>query len=162
VPGPRRQARELALQVLYAGDSARRLEPELIALDFGAIAAEFQLPRRARERALEIARGVVENRKQIDERIEGAATRWKLHRIAAVDRNVLRVATWELLFDPATPAEVILDEAVEIARRFAGEASPGFVNGVLDVIARCRAEPVEPVEPVETVERGPPPPEDEV
>jgi N utilization substance protein B len=155
VSGPRRQARELALQALYAGDSARRLEPELIAEDFAEIASQFSLPRRAREHALEIARGVVENRKLIDERIEAAATRWKLHRIAAVDRNVLRVATWELLFDPETPAEVILDEAVEIARRFAGESSPGFVNGVLDVIARARVE--SPPGVGGGVERTPPP-----
>jgi N utilization substance protein B len=58
-----------------------------------------------------------------------------------VERNVLRVATYELLFEPETPTEVVIDEAVEVARRFASEKSPAFVNGVLDVVARnARAE----------------------
>ena len=140
VRGPRRQGREAALQVLYAADLAKRLEPEAIEEFYRQIIDEFSLPTRARERARELAMGVALNRKPVDERIAGASTRWKLYRIATVDRNVLRIATYELIFEPETPAEVVIDEAVEIARRFAGEASPGFVNGVLDVIARQRAE----------------------
>ena len=140
VRGPRRQGREAALQVLYAADLAQRLEPEAIEEFYRQIIDEFSLPTRARERARELAMGVALNRKPVDERISGASTRWKLYRIATVDRNVLRIATYELIFEPETPAEVVIDEAVEIARRFAGEASPGFVNGVLDVIARQRAE----------------------
>ena len=78
------------------------------------------------------------NRKPIDERIAAASTRWKLHRISAVDRNILRIATYELLFEPEVPTEVVIDEALEVARRYASEASPAFVNGILDEIARQR------------------------
>ncbi len=138
-PGPRRQAREIALQVLYAADAAERLDVDSVEALFREISEQFQIASRARQWAHALAVGVVGNLKQIDERVAGASERWKLHRLARVDRNVLRVATYELLFEPETPTEVILDEAVEVARRFAGEASPAFVNGVLDLIARDRA-----------------------
>ncbi len=138
-PGPRRQAREIALQVLYAADAADRLDVDSVEALFREISEQFQIASRARQWAYALAVGVVGNLKQIDERVAGASERWKLHRLARVDRNVLRVATYELLFEPETPTEVILDEAVEVARRFAGEASPAFVNGVLDLIARDRA-----------------------
>jgi N utilization substance protein B len=99
---------------------------------------EFSLPRVARQRARELVLGVELNRKPIDDEIAAASTRWKLHRIAMVERNILRVATYELLFELETPKEVIIDEALEVARRFGGDPSPAFVNGVLDVIARRR------------------------
>jgi N utilization substance protein B len=134
----RRKAREAALQVLFAADAHAPLDPQVVESAYDVVLQEFSLPRRARERARELALGVATNLKGIDECIEGASDRWRLERLAAVDRNVLRIATYELLFEPATPAEVVIDEAVEIARRFAGESSPGFVNGVLDAIARDR------------------------
>jgi N utilization substance protein B len=68
--------------------------------------------------------------------LERACTHWKVERLAAVDRNVLRIAAFELLCEDGTPPEVVIDEAVEVARRFAGDASPGFVNGVLDALVR--------------------------
>ncbi len=141
-PGPRRKAREAALQVLFAADVSRQVDPLAIEETYKTIIQEFPLSRRARQRAAEIARGVACNLKPIDERIERACTHWKLHRLATVDRNILRIAVYELLFEPETPAEVILDEAVEIARRFSSDSSPGFVNGVLDMIAgeRLRGE----------------------
>ena len=138
--GARRQAREAALQVLYAADAANRLEPEWVEEITEQVMQEFRLPRRARERVHELVTGVVLNRKPIDEQITLASTRWKLHRLATVDRNVLRIATYELLFEPDTPAEVVIDEAVEISKRFSGGESPAFTNGVLDVIARGRTE----------------------
>jgi N utilization substance protein B len=136
--GPRRQAREAALQILYAAEVSQKLDPDSIESVLREIIDEFSLPTRARERARELALGVGLNRKPIDERISAASTRWKLHRISAVDRNILRIAAYELLFEPEIPTEVVIDEALEIARRFAGEASPAFVNGILDVIARQR------------------------
>lgn len=146
-PGRRRQARELALQVLYAADAAHQLEAGSIGVAFAEIAEQFTVPARARRRARQVVLGVVAHLAQIDERIARASRRWKLYRLAAVDRNVLRVAAFELLYEPDTPAEVVIDEAVEIARRYAGEASPAFVNGVLDQIARQRdAAPRAPLE----------------
>lgn len=135
--GPRRMAREAALQVLFAADHAHpELDVEAVRGAFDEVCAEFQLPRRTHVRALELSIGVARNRKDIDLAIGRASEHWKVERLAAVDRAVLRIATFELLHEPETPTEVVIDEAVEIARRFAGEKSPAFVNGVLDVIAR--------------------------
>ncbi len=136
--GPRRQAREVALQVLYSIDIAHDLAPDSASRAYEAILGQFSLPQKARQRARCLAEGVIDRFDEIDRTISKASTRWKLHRLAAVDRNILRVATYELLFEPETPVAVVIDEAVEIARRFAGEESPGFVNGVLDAIARSR------------------------
>jgi N utilization substance protein B len=134
--GPRRQAREAALQVLFAVDVGHEVDPESA---FDEVLREFSLPQRARERALELVRGVAANRKAIDEVISSCSTHWKVERLATVDRNVLRIASYELLFEPSVPAEVVMDEAVEVARRFGGGPSPSFVNGVLDQIAKRRA-----------------------
>jgi N utilization substance protein B len=138
-PGPRRQAREAALQVLYAADVSGQLKPDTVEHVFEQVAAEFSLPRRVRERAAELCLGVVEKLDRIDAAIAGASTQWKLHRVAAVERNVLRIAAFELLCE-STPPEVAIDEAVEIARRFGGARTPAFVNGVLDALWRAAAE----------------------
>jgi N utilization substance protein B len=130
-------AREAALQVLFAADVASpEFDVEAVRGAFDDVAAQFDLPPRARERALEICVGVARSRKDIDVEIGRASAHWKVERLAGVDRAVLRIATWELLREPETPTEVVIDEAVEVARRFASEKSPAFVNGVLDLIAR--------------------------
>jgi len=135
--GPRRMAREAALQVLFAADHAHPdFDVEAVRSAFDEVCAEFQLPRLTHARALELAVGVARNRKDIDLEIGRASEHWKVDRLAAVDRAVLRIATFELLHERETPTEVVIDEAVEIARRFAGDKSPAFVNGVLDVIAK--------------------------
>jgi transcription antitermination protein NusB len=140
--GPRRMAREAALQVLFAADlSNPSVDVDVVRTAFENVSAEFDLPKRARERALQLCLGVVHHLKDIDLAIAAASEHWKIERLAAVERNVLRIAGYELLFEPETPAEVVIDEAVEVARRFASEKSPAFVNGVLDVVARnARAE----------------------
>jgi N utilization substance protein B len=130
--GPRRQAREAALQVLFAADVSQKLPGEA----FEDVLSSFSLPSRARARARELVLGVSRNLAQIDAIIGASSEHWKVSRLATVDRNILRIATYELLFEPVVPTEVILDEAIEIARRFAGETSRAFVNGVLDVVAR--------------------------
>jgi transcription antitermination protein NusB len=122
--------------VLFAADLSGKLVPEHINAVFDDVLREFSLPSRALSRARSLAVGVAQNLGRIDKCIGEASTHWKIARLASVERNVLRVATFELLLEPETPAEVVLDEAVEIARRFAGEQSRSFVNGVLDVIVR--------------------------
>lgn len=135
--GPRRMAREAALQVLFAADVANpEFDVETARGAFEDVAAEFKLPPRAHERALELCVGVARSRKELDLEIGRASAHWKVERLAGVDRAVLRIATFELLYERDTPTEVVIDEAVEVARRFAGEKSPAFVNGVLDLIAR--------------------------
>lgn len=80
--------------------------------------------------------GVAGRSDEIDAHIREASTNWKLERMAALDRCVLRLGTWELLARPDIPARVTINEAVDIARRYGGEESPAFVNGVLDRVAR--------------------------
>jgi N utilization substance protein B len=138
VPGPRRMAREAALQVLYAADVSDTVNARSVAVCFEEVCAEFSLPAKARRRALELASGVAEHLERIDASIERVSAHWKMNRIATVDRNVLRIAAYELLCENETPSEVIIDEAVEVARRFADRESPRFVNGVLDALARER------------------------
>ncbi len=124
--------------MLFAADVSRQVDPVSVEEVFCAFTQAFPLSARTRKRAAEIASGVACNLKPIDERITQACTHWKLYRLATVDRNILRIAVYELLFEPDTPGEVIMDEAVEIARRFSGGSSPAFVNGVLDMIASER------------------------
>ena len=88
-----------------------------------------------REYADSVARGVAGELALVDEAVRKASTNWRLERMARVDRNVLRLGAWELLHSQAVPRAVILDEAVELAKRFGSEESSAFVNGVLDRIA---------------------------
>lgn len=89
-----------------------------------------------RRNAERMARGAQERVAALDGAIASAATHWRLDRIAAVDLCIMRIATYELIVDSATPSAVILDEAVEMARRFGEADSPAFVNGVLDKVMR--------------------------
>ena len=104
---------------------------------FEAVAASFELPEGARAFAKQLVEGVRANLEEIDRRIGETARHWRVDRMSVVDRNVLRIAAFELL-SREVPVEVVIDEAVELARRFGGERSPGFVNGVLDALARAR------------------------
>jgi N utilization substance protein B len=129
--GARSTAREAALQMLYAidvtGDAAE-----------GAIRDFWrEMPGDAEGRAYadEVVRGVREKLDYTDQQIRAASANWRLERMTRVDRNVLRLGAWELLFRPDIPRAVILDEAVEIAKRYGSEDSGSFVNGVLDRVA---------------------------
>jgi len=88
-----------------------------------------------REYADAIVRGVIENLEKVDAVITAASTNWRLSRMGRVDRNVLRIGTHELLNNPEVPRAVVIDEAVELAKRFGSEDSGAFVNGVLDRVA---------------------------
>ncbi len=126
--GVRRRGRELALQILYqhelAGTAADDIFPSFEELQ--------QAPEAAREFAMALVKGVMSRRDEIDAHLGGQADHWRLERMAAVDRNILRLALFELLFERDTPPAVVIDEAVEIAKRFGSERSSQFVNGVLD------------------------------
>jgi len=133
----------VALQVLYAADlaAAARSAPAPAADEvFEGVAANFDLQEGARAFAKELVSGVARHREEIDARITACARNWRVERMAAVDRNILRLATFELVYTQ-TPEAVALNEAVELARDFGGERSPAFVNGVLDAIARSENEP---------------------
>jgi len=126
--GVRRRGRELALQMLYQRELAGT-DVEQIFHDFEELK---QAPPMAGRFAVELVRGVVERLAALDGAIASQADHWRLQRMAAVDRNILRLALYELLFNPETPPAVVIDEAVEVAKRFGSERSSQFVNGILD------------------------------
>lgn len=134
-PTPRQVSRQVALQVLYAVDLSPGSAPA-VEEAFAAVAENFELPEGARAFAKELVSGVMAEREALDALISEHARNWRLSRMAAVDRNVLRLATWELRAT-RTPTSVILDQAIELARRFGDDPSPAFVNGVLDAVARA-------------------------
>jgi N utilization substance protein B len=135
--GDRRTARELALQALYKLDMlGEPAAPGALGLFWDHFVPEgVSRGGESEQFARELVAGVGANRARIDELIAAAAEHWQLPRLARVDLNVLRLATFELLARPEIPAAVTLNEAIEIARRYGSEDSSGFVNGVLDHIA---------------------------
>ena len=163
--GNRHQGREVALQVLYAVDLAGHTSPrhraeasdvaeETEASEGGAgvtaaagptaegsdrifdrVAEHFVVPRGALDFARELVQGVVARLPELDALVSLHARNWRVSRMAVVDRNVLRLGAHELR-DTDTPVAVVIDEAVDLARRFGSDRSPSFVNGVLDAIAK--------------------------
>jgi N utilization substance protein B len=135
--GTRRISREAALQFLYQEDFTGG-PGEFYGSDlkerFELFSALFQINRKARPYALELLRGVTGNIERIDNMITTAAINWRLSRIAPTDRNLLRIAVYEMI-DGAVPSQVAINEAVEISKRFAGDDSPKFINGVLDAVS---------------------------
>lgn len=133
--GRRRQAREIALQALYIMDTSGTPHAEAFAIvnrreDPGdAVTLEF---------ARSLVAGASAALAVLDKQIEATAQNWALGRMAVVDRNVLRLAAYELLYDPQTPVNVVIDEAIEIVRKFSTEDATRFVNGILDKIKEQR------------------------
>ncbi len=129
--GARTNAREAALQMLYALETTNQPVESVI--------REFwrELPGDAEERSYadSLVRGVAESLQALDESIRSASKNWRLERMTRVDRNVIRLAAWELSFGVDVPRPVILNEAVELAKRFGTEEGASFVNGVLSSIA---------------------------
>jgi transcription antitermination protein NusB len=126
----RSRGREVALQLLYQHDVNPRTR-------MPRPAVERFVHDRLKDAAVEpftlsLYDGVLAHAAVIDQKLGEAASNWRLPRMAAVDRNILRIGAFELLFTPETPLNVVFDEAVELARRYGSQDSPGFVNGVLD------------------------------
>ena len=122
----------MALQALYRIEITGDESGEGIELLWHELEAS---PGDARRFAAELVRGVIESRDDIDGFLREAAQHWKLERLSRVDLTVLRIATLELMRHRETPTSVVLDEAIEIARRFGSEDSGPFVHGILDAVA---------------------------
>jgi N utilization substance protein B len=132
----RRRSREHALQILYQWDMRKQPVDESIETFYGTLYSEESRVRPGRDEFLErLVRGTVEKAGEIDALISGHAAHWRLERMPAVDRNILRLAVYEMRHTE-TPAPVVIDEALELARRFSSEESVLFVNGVLDAVHR--------------------------
>jgi N utilization substance protein B len=133
----RHRAREQALQLLFQWDVRRTPIEEIIRGYYDSLLVSEESIARPRpdEFAELLLRGVIDELPGIDERIARNAAHWRMERMPAVDRNVLRIAVYEMLRTDTPPA-VAIDEGLELARRFSGEESVHFINGVLDAIRR--------------------------
>ncbi len=131
--GTRRKSRELVLQMLFQADMGRQT-PEQVGRTFWN--GHRSLEREVREFAEELFRVASDRSAEIDQLIATHTEHWRMDRMAAVDRNLLRAAVAELLGFPATPRAVVINEALEIARKFSTPESVQFINGVLDSVGR--------------------------
>ena len=129
--GARRRARALVLQALYEIDVTRHDTDEVL----NRLLAEEQLQEGNNRFVSEMVCGVIQNIEQIDESIRNHAPAWPLEQIAAVDRNILRLAIFEVLLDNKVTVKVAINEAVELAKMFGGDSSSRFINGVLGSVS---------------------------
>jgi len=129
--GARRKARMLALQALYEADSVGHEAEQAIThlLDNAGLGEDNSAF------ACQLVSGVIHNKEEIDRNIQHFAPAWPLEQIPAVDKNILRVAIFEILFDDKVPIKVAANEAVELAKKFGSDSSPRFINGVLGSVS---------------------------
>jgi len=129
--GARRKARMLAFQALYEIDIAGH-EPERVVTH---LLAEGELSDENAVFVRELVSGVIHNKEKIDHNIQSYAPAWPIEQIPVVDRNVLRLAIFEILLDNKVPVKVAINEAVELAKKFGSYSSPKFINGVLGSVS---------------------------
>jgi len=163
--GKRRTAREMAVQMLYQSDLGGSTLPSIVnAFDLadylvregagkkparpkgaddgkGDYAKQRRRVEEAFRFAQELVRGTLDHREQIDELIRSQADNWRLERMPPVDRNILRLAVFEMLYEQDTPKLVVVDEAIELAKKFGSDQSGRFVNGLLDGLLKQHAFP---------------------
>ncbi|HTY82461.1 MAG TPA: transcription antitermination factor NusB [Dehalococcoidales bacterium] len=131
MPTARHKARTLALQALYEIDSAAR-EPDSVV---GRLLESNKISEENAAFVRELVSGTVKNLEEIDGKVKQFAPAWPLEQMAIVDRNILRLAIFEILYDNEVPVKVAVSEAVELAKTFGSESSPKFVNGVLGSVS---------------------------
>ena len=130
----RRRAREAALQMLYQWEVGRVGAQDAILTYWPSLDEEADVSAELRQFANGLVKGTIANVAEIDALLAVHAHNWRLERMAVIDRLVLRLAAFELRSQPETPAKVIINEAIELARTFSGEEAVPFVNGVLDAV----------------------------
>ena len=128
--GRRRRGREVALQLLYALDITHEELSDVL----GTPWIEALVPEAVHDFTIMLVTGVVEQREAIDALVREWSANWSLSRIGVIERNILRLAIYELLFLPEIPPNVTINEAVEVAKRYGTDESPSFINGILDRI----------------------------
>ena len=132
--GSRRKSRELALQMLFQWEQGQHAPAHVLASFLKARKLGVDVEEFARD----LFEGTVAEAANLDQLVREHAENWRLERMAAVDRNILRLALFELLHRPGTPPAAVINEALEIARRYSDKDSVNFVNGVLDAIRKAR------------------------
>ena len=130
--GSRRKAREYALQMLFQWDITKDNIESVMA----GFWSNIDEPPAVIEFANQLVTRTIEHVEEIDAIVQRHAEHWRLDRMAVVDRNLLRLATQEFMYDKETPKTVVINEAIEIARRFSAQESPQFINGILDSIRK--------------------------
>ena len=155
--GKRHTAREMAVQMLYQQDMGGAPLPQVFqSFDLAEFLVREGKPRggqrpdaekvrrrvhEAFERARELVAGTSEHREEIDQLIRTQADNWRLERMPVVDRNILRLAIYEMLHEPEVPKLVVVDEAIELAKKYGSDQSGRFINGLLDGLLKQRAFP---------------------
>jgi N utilization substance protein B len=129
--GQRRKARIIAIKALYEMDTVAHQAEDILA----RLLEEAAAPPEVEAFARELVTGVLAHQREIDEVIRQKAPAWPLEQVAVVDRNILRLAIFEILLDNRVPVRAAINEAVELAKAFGGESSPKFVNGVLGAVS---------------------------
>jgi transcription antitermination protein NusB len=139
--GSRRVSRELAVQFLYQWDTVVKYRPTVPELlkKFWTLP---ELDESAKKFAEQLIQGILEHQEAIDTKIKSYSENWDFHRIAVVDRNILRLAIYELLFRDDIPPVVSINEAIDLAKKFSTEDSGRFVNGVLDRVKKDLSRPL--------------------
>ena len=134
--GGRRRAREAALQMLYQWEVGRASANEAIVTYWPSRDADGAVSEEHREFANRLVRGTIARVAELDGLLAKHAQNWRVERMAVLDRLILRLATFELIDEPDTPAKVVINEAIELARTYSGDESVGFVNGILDAVRK--------------------------
>jgi transcription antitermination protein NusB len=129
--GARHKAREIAIQVLYEVDSVNHSSENALQ----NILSRIEVPEDVAGFSRELVNGVIQNREELDQNIRDFAPAWPLDQISIVDRNILRLAIFEILHDNKIPVKVAINEAVELAKTFGSDNSSRFVNGVLGSVS---------------------------
>ncbi len=130
--GNRRKARELALNALFQGEMTATSAVE----NFPLLCENFEINKKAIPYGRELVYGITDKRDELDAKIEESAVNWRVSRMSVLDRNIIRLAAYEMMFKEDVPPRVAIDEAIELAKRYCGEDSPGFINGILDAILK--------------------------
>ena len=133
--GLRRKSRELALQFFYGHDfQVRSCDAQAVAMELEEFIANFETKEKTVPYATQIIEGLCAHIQEIDELLVKHAQNWRIERMSVVDRNVLRIAAYEMLYSDDVPAQVAINEALEIAKRYSTPDAVSFVNGILDAL----------------------------
>ena len=130
--GNRRKARELALNALFQGEMTGTSAVE----NFPLLCENFEINKKAIPYGQELVYGITGKWEEINAKIAESAVNWRVSRMSVLDRNIIRLAAYEMMFKEEVPPRVAIDEAIELAKRYCAEDSPGFINGILDAILK--------------------------
>ena len=130
--GNRRKARELALNALFQGEMTATSAVE----NFPLLCENFEINKKAIPYGQELVYGITDKWEEINAKIAESAVNWRVSRMSVLDRNIIRLASYEMMFKEEVPPRVAIDEAIELAKRYCAEDSPGFINGILDAILK--------------------------